>query len=403
MVRLKTLALFLCVVCMLAACGSTTTARKPGAVVTQQNQVIPTSLLQGSSVGDWPVFGYDPGHTGYVDARVQSRILKGSLAWSRKFAPIFSSAVAGLGMVYIASTGGYLYALSQSTGDIAWRAEVGNYLTDSTPALEGQTLFVAAHGTTIKALNAQTGATYWTFALAERIEAPPMVVGARVLVASRTTLWTLNATNGTLLWKFHRGAVGWPTTGVPAVAGGTVYVGLGSGSSLWALNLTTGQTVWSFDTGDRITSAPLVSAGIVYIATWHGEIFALDRAHGNMLWVYTLNGKTKQSVIDGVGGSMALAGGKLYMGDYRGELICLDGHHGHLLWRFATGAQVLATPVVAAGYAYFGSDDGYFYALDIQTGRPAWRYTTGEVRSSASLAGGHLFVGSLNGAMYAFS
>ena len=349
------------------------------------------------------MFGYDPGHTGYVDALVQPRALNGSLTWSRKFAPIFSSAVAGLGMVYIASTDGYLYALSQSTGDIVWRAEVGNYLTDSTPALEGQTLFVATHGTTMEALNARTGALYWTFAITERIEAPPLVVGNRVLVVSRTTLWTLNATDGSLLWKFHRGVVGWSSSGSPSVAGDTVYVGLGSNTSLWALDLTTGQTVWSFDTGDRITSAPLVRVGIVYIATWHGEIFALDRAHGNMLWVYTLNGKTKQSVIDGVGGSMALADGKLYLGDYRGELICLDGQHGRLLWRFATGAQVLATPVVAAGLVYIGSDDGYFYALDIRTGRPAWRYTTGEVRSAASLGGGRLFVGSLNGTLYAFN
>jgi outer membrane protein assembly factor BamB len=360
-------------------------------------------LLQGSSIGDWPVFGYDPGHTGYVDGRVQPRALNGSLSWSRKFAPIFSSAVAGLGMVYIASTDGYLYALSQSTGAVIWRSRVGNYLTDSTPALEGQTLFVAAHGTTIEALNAQTGVLYWTFAISERIEAPPLVFGTRVLVASRTTLWTLNAADGSLLWKFHRGAVSWPTTGVPAVAGDTVYVGLGSDNHLWALDLATGQIIWGFDTGDRITSAPLVNGGIVYIATWHGEIFALDRVHGTMLWVYTLNGKTKQSVIDGVGGSMALANGKLYAGDYRGELLCLDGQRGRLLWRFATGAQILSTPVIAAEHVYFGSDDGFFYALDSSTGRPAWRYTAGEVRSAASLAGGHLFVGSLNGAMYAFN
>lgn len=400
--RLKSLAFLLCVICMLAACGSTA-VRKPVATVSQHNQVVPAALLQGSSIGDWPMFGYDPGHTGYVDALVQPHKFTGSLAWSRKFAPIFSSAIAGLGMVYIASTDGYLYALSQSSGAIAWRAEVGNYLTDSTPALEGKTLFVATHGTRIEALNALTGASYWIFAITERIEAPPLVVGGRVLVASRTTLWTLNATDGSLLWKFHRGAVGWPSTGVPAVSGGTVYVGLGSDTHLWALNLTSGQIAWSFDTGDRITSAPLVSAGTVYVATWHGEIFALDRVLGDMLWVYTLNGKTKQSLVDGVGGSMALAGGQLYVGDYRGELICLDGEHGHLLWRFATGAQVLATPVVAAGLVYIGSDDGNFYALNIHTGRPAWRYTTGEVRSAASLAGGHLFVGSLNGAMYAFS
>ena len=400
--RLKSLAFVFFVVCLLAACGSTAAHKSP-AVVTSHNQVIPAASLQWSSAGEWPVFGYDPGHTGYVDGQVQPRAINGSLAWSRKFAPIFSSAVAGLGMVYIASTDGNLYALSQPTGAVAWRVKVGNYLTDATPALEGQTLFVAAHGTTIEALNAQSGALYWTFAIAERIEAPPLVFGTRVLVASRTTLWTLNAADGRLLWKFHRGAVSWPTTGVPAVAGNTVYVGLGSDSRLWALDLTSGQVIWAFDTGDRITSAPLVNGGTVYIATWHGEIFALDRARGTMLWVYTLNGKTQQAVVDGVGGSMALAGGKLYVGDYRGELICLDGQHGRLLWRFATGAQVLSAPIVAAGYVYFGSDDGYFYALDGSTGRPAWHYATGEVRSAASLAGGHLFVGSLNGAMYAFN
>lgn len=349
------------------------------------------------------MFGYDPGHTGYVDALVQPHSLTGNLAWSRKFAPIFSSAVAGLGMVYIASTDGYLYALSQSSGAMIWRAQVGNYLTDSTPALEGQTLFVAARGTTIEALNARTGALYWTFAITERIEAPPLVVGSRVLMVSRTTLWTLDATKGNLLWKFHRGVVGWPSSGSPAVAGNIVYFGLGSDTHLWALDLTSGRIIWSFDTGDRITSAPLVSGGTLYIATWHGEIFALDRAHGTMLWLYTLNGKARQSLVDGVGGSMALAGGKLYVGDYRGALLCLDGQHGHLLWRFATGGQILATPVVASGFIYIGSDDGNFYALTIQTGRPAWHYATGEVRSAASLAGGHLFVGSLNGAMYAFN
>ena len=75
---------------------------------------------------------------------------------------------------------------------------------------------------------------------------------------------------------------------------------------------------------------------------------------------------------------------------------------GQMVWRYATGAQVLATPVVAAGQVYVGSGDGSFYALDTRSGRPAWRYTTGEVRSSAALAFGHVYVGSISGMMYAF-
>jgi len=384
---------------LLTACGSAST---PAAPMMNHNRAISATLLLGSSSGDWPVFGYDPGHTGYVNPIADPHPIQGKLLWSRHLGPIFSSPVAGLGMLYIASTDGYLYALRQDSGAIAWRARLGDLLTDATPALEGQVLFVSVHGTALEALDAHTGQVYWTFDTGEKIQAPPLVVGSRLLIASRMTLWALDAASGRVLWKFHRGASGWPTTGSPTVAGNVVYIGLGTGSQLWALDLTGGHVLWSFDTGDRITGEALVAAGTVYIATWHGRIFALNRADGTKRWVYSLNTKSPQNIVDGVSGSMALANGRLYVGDYRGVISCIDVLHGKLDWRFATGAQILATPVVTAGQVYIGSGDGNFYALDTQTGRPAWRYVTGEIRASASLAHGHLYIGSLNGMLYAF-
>ncbi|TMD51655.1 MAG: hypothetical protein E6I93_10670, partial [Chloroflexi bacterium] len=98
--RLRLVLLALAGICILTACGGSTSSQTPP--VTQHNKVIPVALLEGSNSGDWPVFGYDPGHTGYVDALVEPRVLAGKLAWSQKFGPIFSSAIAGLGMVYIA-------------------------------------------------------------------------------------------------------------------------------------------------------------------------------------------------------------------------------------------------------------------------------------------------------------
>jgi outer membrane protein assembly factor BamB len=223
-----------------------------------------------------------------------------------------------------------------------------------------------------------------------------------VLVATRLALWALDAESGRVVWKFHHGAVGWPTTGSPAVAGGIVYVGLGTSTGLWALSLSDGHIIWSFDTGDRITSEPMVQGNSVYVATWHGNIFALDRLTGEKRWMYALNAARSGSIVDGVAGSMALARDRLYFGDYRGLVLCIDAQRGKLIWRFATGAQILATPVVTDDRVYIGSGDGYFYALNRQTGRPAWRYSVGEIRASASLAGGHLFIGSLSGVMYAF-
>src|SRR5260370_37214981 len=156
---------------------------------------------------------------------------------------------------------GYLYALAQNTGIMAWRAYLGNHLTDATPALEGLVLFVALHSSALAALDARSGRLYWTFDMGEKIQAPPLVAGRRVLLASRTTVWALDTASGRLLWKFRRGPDGWPTSGAPALAGSMVYVGLGSGTRLWALDLTNGHVPWSFDTGDPVTrAAPLYAA-----------------------------------------------------------------------------------------------------------------------------------------------
>jgi outer membrane protein assembly factor BamB len=308
-------------------------------------------------------------------------------------------------MLYIASADGYLYALQQDTGVLVWHVFLNNLLTDSTPTLEGQVLFVAAKSTHLEALNALTGQVYWTFATGEKIQAPPLAVGGRVLVVSRTTLWTLDASTGHLLWKFQLGQASWPSIGSPTVVGETVYIGLGSSTKVWALNLASGHTRWSFDTKDRITSAALAQADTVYIATWHGSIFALNSSTGQQSWSYVLNTNQGQQPVEGIGGSMALANGSLFVGDYRGALSCLDAVSGKLKWRFPTEAQILATPVISGNLIYIGSGDGNLYALNAETGRPSWSYPTGEIRGSAALANGHLYVGSLGGKtgeIYAF-
>lgn len=311
----------------------------------------------------------------------------------------------GLHLLYIASANGYLYALQQDTGTLVWKVFLKNLLTDSTPTLEGQVLFVATKSTSLEALNALTGHVYWTFETGEKIQAPPLATEGRVLVTSRTTLWTLDAATGHLLWKFQVGQASWPSIGSPAVDSETVYIGLGSSTKVWALDLASGHIRWSFDTKDRIMSAALVQANTVYIATWHGAIFALNSATGQQFWNYLLNANQGQQPVEGIGGSMALANGRLFVGDYRGILSCLDATSGKLKWRFPTGAQILATPVISGNLVYIGSGDGYFYALNRETGRPAWSYQTGEIRGSAALANGRLYVGSLGGKtgeIYAF-
>src|SRR5258708_28424261 len=107
--------------------------------------------------------GYGIGDGGYVDQPVLPHEIQGKLVWSQQHGPVFSSPVPALGMLYIPGADGYLYALAQNTGIMASRAYLGNHLTDATPALEGQVLFVALHRNPLVALAARSGQLRWTF------------------------------------------------------------------------------------------------------------------------------------------------------------------------------------------------------------------------------------------------
>lgn len=75
---------------------------------------------------------------------------------------------------------------------------------------------------------------------------------------------------------------------------------------------------------------------------------------------------------------------------------------GKLLWSRRLGPIFSA---VSGKQIYIGSGNGFFYALDVVSGRPDWSYSAGEIRASAALAGGRLYVGSLDGTsgeVYAF-
>ena len=73
-----------------------------------------------------------------------------------------------------------------------------------------------------------------------------------------------------------------------------------------------------------------------------------------------------------------------------------------LKWSYTTGAQVFSSPAVANGVVYVGSVDGNVYALKASTGAKLCSYQTGDyVFSSPAVANGVVYVGSVDGNVYA--
>jgi outer membrane protein assembly factor BamB len=77
-----------------------------------------------------------------------------------------------------------------------------------------------------------------------------------------------------------------------------------------------------------------------------------------------------------------------------------------LRWSYQTGGTIYSSPTVSSGIVYVGSVDGKLYAFDAtchNACQPLWSYQTGDaVGSSPAVANGVVYVGSGDGKLYAF-
>jgi outer membrane protein assembly factor BamB len=89
--------------------------------------------------------------------------------------------------------------------------------------------------------------------------------------------------NNQTFWKFQTGG---PITSSPAVAAGLVFVASADGY-LYAINATTGGKVWDFWIGQGINS-PTIANGKVFITSTSGSVFALDMYTGSEVWRQSL-------------------------------------------------------------------------------------------------------------------
>lgn len=69
-------------------------------------------------------------------------------------------------------------------------------------------------------------------------------------------------------------------------------------------------------------------------------------------------------------------------------------------WAFKTGGPIVGSPAVADGVVYIGSMDGYLYAIDQETGKEKWKFKSRmPIASSPAVADGLLYFVSSVGAL----
>ena len=73
---------------------------------------------------------------------------------------------------------------------------------------------------------------------------------------------------------------------------------------------------------------------------------------------------------------------------------------GGVKWAFKTAGPIVASPAIADGIIYIGSLDGYLYAIDQETGKEKWKYKSRmPIASSPAVSGGLVYFVSSAGAL----
>lgn len=160
--------------------------------------------------------------------------------------------------------------------------------------------------------------------------------------------------------------------------------------STWATYQWADNTVscWTFQTGGAIQAQPALHDGVVYVGSGDGRLYALRASDGLFLWSFATGGEIVSTPV------MCPVGGRCFavFGSGDGYVYAVDAQTGALAWRYATGGAVLSSPACDGSYVYVGAGDGKIYCLDATSGELRWsRQTGGLMRQRPWVSGGVLY------------
>jgi hypothetical protein len=104
-------------------------------------------------------------------------------------------------------------------------------------------------------------------------------------------------------------------------------------------------------------SSPAIAYGKVYYPTDQGRIRALRLTDGKPLWEAVTPDSSQ------IWSSPAVAAGILYVTTYSGKLYAYCAETGVLLGSYSVPGYIHSSPAIAGNFLYFGGSDGNLYAF----------------------------------------
>jgi outer membrane protein assembly factor BamB len=311
-----------------------------------------------------------------------------------------SPAVAG-GRVYVASCSGKVFALDRHDGSLVWSYEAsadgdrtnfhGNPLISDELVIFGSD--TASDGF-LYAFEQESGRLRWRHAAPGGFPSNVARLEKGALaVTSSGDVWYVEIETGELLWTVEEG---WDeplykSSVIPAL--GRVVVSLPTGT-VFALDPDSGERIWETYFDDRLNSTLALTGDSIYVGTLSGTIHRLRLEDGERSGFFEAESP--------VYGMLIPAGDCLFALWAEQTLACVAPSLGGVRWSRTTDHTWSSFhPLVWGNHVVVGTDHGEIHAFERSDGSPAWTFRIeGEVKGLAT-SGGDLFVGTLQGRVYA--
>ena len=276
----------------------------------------------------------DEDHIYIFDSKgeIKSFSIQGNKNWSNNLNIDISTGITlGFDKLLLSSSDGEVFCLSKETGEILWKySSSGEVL--SPPSTNGDIVAIQSVDGRLTAVDLETGEYRWDY---------------RSVVPNLTL----------------RG------TSEPSFNEGFLYVGFGNGNLAkieprsgviqWEIPITTSQETSELGRLVDIDGNFVFSSGIAFVATYQGNIAAVDSRSGGFLWK-----ENTSSAND-----LLSSRGKLVLIDEKDQVLAYDQKAGNLDWLNKDFyLRELTSPKKLKSLIFFGDYQGYLHGLDINEG-----------------------------------
>ncbi|MEX1082414.1 MAG: outer membrane protein assembly factor BamB [Halofilum sp. (in: g-proteobacteria)] len=303
-------------------------------------------------------------------------------AFNRKWVRMTPSSTDG-DVLYVANVAGQVSAYDREDGARRWRVDADAWLSAGVGSGAGGVYVGSSEGTVI-ALDADDGSERWRRDLVTELLAAPAVASAEMVLvrAADGRVVALSSETGETAWTYDADVPSLTLRGnsQPVPVPGGALIGLDNGRVV-ALEGDSGEPLWESTVAPPEGGSPIermvdidgalgIGQGVLYAATYQGQIAQIEPREGEIGWSRELSSYAGLSV----------DAQRVYVTDERSHVRALDPDSGTTLWRqdvLAHRRLTAPVPVPGTDYLAVADYDGYVHLLTRGDGRLVARHRTG--------------------------